>query len=574
MPSDFTSLMHQIGQRMMVGFDGPELDDKVIDLIRKYKIGNVILFAWNITGKEQLARLCRQIQELVLQETGKPAWIAIDQEGGAVSRLPADTTRVPGAMAIAATGNPENARAAGRITGEELRALGVNFNLAPVLDVNVSDANPVIGVRSYGDRPETVIRYALEMMNGLHEGGVLSCGKHFPGHGDTSVDSHLALPTVDKSLEQLRATELAPFKAAVDAGIPAIMTSHIMFPQLDPQYPATMSRRILTDLLRQEMGFEGLVLTDCMEMKAIQHSFGTVKGALHAVKAGVDLVLVSHTAATAEAVALAIREAVESGDIDRGEWEQSLAKQADWKARFLGGAVTEPGQAGSAGRSVAEAGLAGGLGGTVAELVKVGGLGEKVADLASESGLGGTVAELAKVGSAEHQAANLAILRQTITAVHVPGGKLPVLGERPYFVGCPAFRATMVSNIAQDAFTFPAYMAGVLGGTSTVTAPDPSPEEIAAALEQARGASCIVVGTYNSHLHAGQRALVDGLARIGVPVIAVALRNPYDLQHTDPSVYTLAVYEYTEQAFDALAEVLRGESEAAGRLSVAIRTKG
>lgn len=522
MPFESESLTHQIGQRMMVGFDGPELDEKFMKLIRDYKIGNVILFAWNITGKEQLARLCRQIQELVLQETGKPAWIAIDQEGGAVSRLPADATRVPGAMALAATGRPENAYQAGRITGEELRALGVNFNLAPVLDVNSNDANPVIGVRSYGDRPETVIRYALQMMNGLHKGGVLSCGKHFPGHGDTSVDSHLALPTVDKSLEQLRQVELAPFQAAVDAGIPAIMTSHIMFPQLDPQFPATMSRRILTDLLKTEMGFNGLVMTDCMEMKAIQQTFGTVKGALHAVKAGVDLVLVSHTASTAEAVARAIRQALEAGEIDRAEWEQSLAKVADWKARFL----DRP------------------------------------------------AAELDKVGCPEHQTTNLALLQQTITAVNMPGGKLPDLGDRPYFVGCPAFRATMVSNIAQDAFTFPAYMAEMLGGTATVTAPNPSPAEIAAAMEQARGASCIVVGTYNSHLHAGQRALVDGLARTGVPVIAVALRNPYDLQYTDRSVYALAAYEYTDQAFDALARVLRGEAEATGRLSVTIRTKG
>ncbi len=560
MPSEFETLTHKIGQRMMVGFDGPELDDKFIELIRNYKIGNVILFAWNITGKEQMARLCREIQELVMQETGKPAWIAIDQEGGAVSRLPADATRVPGAMAIAATGNSENAYQAGRITGEELRALGVNFDLAPVLDVNSNYANPVIGVRSYGDRPETVIRYALEMMNGLHDGGVLSCGKHFPGHGDTSVDSHLALPTVDKSLAELRQIELAPFQAAVDAGIPAIMTSHIMFPQLDSRFPATMSRRILTDLLKTEMGFKGLVLTDCMEMKAVQHSFGTVKGALHAVKAGVDLVLVSHTASTAEAVALAIREAIESGEIDKAEWEQSLAKIADWKARFLNQPATTSDKGERADQKAADVDRVGFNGHQDAALDKVG-----VID--------GNDAALDKVGCDEHQAANLAILQQTITAVNVPGGQLPTLGERPYFVGCPAFRATMVSNISQEAFTFPAYMAGLLGGTATVTAPDPSPAEIAAALEQAHGASCIVIGTYNSHLHAGQRALVDGLARIGIPVIAVALRNPYDLQYTDPSVYTLAAYEYTDQAFDALARVLRGEAQAAGRLSVTIRTK-
>lgn len=501
------SLRQQIGQRMMVGFDGPFLDEKVIDLVKKYKIGNMILFSWNITDKHQMIELCRDIQELVMQETGQPAFIAIDQEGGAVSRLPADATRIPGAMALAAAGRTAYAYNAGLITGEELWALGANFNLAPVLDVNSNAANPVIGVRSYGEDPETVIRYSLEMMRGLNDGGVLSCGKHFPGHGDTSVDSHLALPTVNKSLEELQRTELAPFQAAVDAGIPAIMSSHIVFPQLDPELPATMSRRILTELLKVEMGFSGLVLTDCMEMQAIQQSYGTVKGAIAAIKAGVDLVLVSHTASTAEAVALAIEEAVLAGEIDREEWGQSLVKISELKAKYL----SRP------------------------------------------------LGDSAIIGCAAHKSENFAMLQQTITLVNVPGSELPVLGDRPHFVGCPAFRATLASSQIQDGPTFPEYMAEKLGGKATVTVPNPTAEKIAEVMEQVEGASCIVVGTYNGHLHTGQLELVNELAKAEVPVIAIALRNPYDLDRIDRSVYSLAAYEYTVQMFDALALVLQSD---------------
>lgn len=512
------SLTHQIGQRMMAGFDGPELDEAFIQLIKRWKIGNVILFAWNITGREQLRELCRDIQKLVLEETGRPAFIAIDQEGGAVSRLPADATRIPGAMAIAATGNPENAYLAGRLTGRELRALGVNFNLAPVLDVNSNDANPVIGVRSYGEKPETVIRFALPMARGLDDGGVLSCGKHFPGHGDTSVDSHLALPVVGKSMSELWENELAPFQAAAQAGIPAIMSSHILFPELDSKLPATMSRRILTDLLRTEMGYQGMVITDCMEMKAIQHSYGTVKGVVEAIKAGADMVLISHTAALAAESADAIREAVEAGEIDATEWEQSLGRIAALKKEYLQRPAADP----------------------------------------------------SIIGCAEHAEANRKLLRQTLTPVRMPEGQFPALGERPIFLGCSAFRSTLVSNLADDPYSFPVYMAGKLGGSAIVTPPDPTMEEIGLIAERTTGASCIIVGTYNGHLYQGQLELVNRLASGSVPVIAVALRNPYDLKQLNPAVWSIAAYEYTDQVFDAVADAIQNKAAAVGKLTVTL----
>ena len=182
----------------------------------------------------------RRASQLVEEETGLPPFITIDQEGGVVTRFPDDMANIPGAMALASSGDEKNAYLASQITAAELAELGVNFNLAPVLDVNTNPENPAIGVRSYGDSPETVIRFANAAIRGYHNTGILCCGKHFPGHGSTSVDSHLALPMVDRSYEQLKKEDFAPFAAAVKAGIQALMTTHILFPQLEDQrLPAT-----------------------------------------------------------------------------------------------------------------------------------------------------------------------------------------------------------------------------------------------------------------------------------------------------------------------------------------------
>lgn len=244
-------LRTKVGQRLVVGFLGKTIPDSLRELVAKYKIGNVILFRENTDTEEQTRRLCSELQELILAETGIPAFITVDQEGGMVSRIPAGTVNVPGNMAIAATGEPKNAKVAAQITARQLRAMGMNFDLAPVLDVNGNAQNPVISVRSWGDDADQVCRYATEAVQGYNEAGLLSCGKHFPGHGDTNVDSHLGLPVINKSLDELRQMELKPFAAAIRAGIPAIMSSHILFPKIEPDnVPATMSRRIMTGLLR------------------------------------------------------------------------------------------------------------------------------------------------------------------------------------------------------------------------------------------------------------------------------------------------------------------------------------
>lgn len=334
------SLREQLGQRVAVGFPGTELTEEFIDFLAEFKIGNLILFRHNIESTEQLEKLTGQLQEAVLHNTGYPAFLMIDQEGGPIVRLPAEAVNAPGAMALAATGNPENAYLAGQLTGRQLAAAGINFDLAPVLDINCNPDNPVIGVRSYGDTPDRAAEYGLAMMRGLLSEKVLPCVKHFPGHGDTREDSHLSLPVVDKTEGELLQMELAPFEQAVKAGAPAVMTSHVVYPALESgRVPATMSKAIITDLLRGKMGFRGLVVSDSMEMAAIQEYYGVSEGVLAAFKAGVDIVLISHTMEKAKEAILAVERAVEEGELSAEAVETAVERILSFKREFA-----EPGE--------------------------------------------------------------------------------------------------------------------------------------------------------------------------------------------------------------------------------------
>ena len=457
-------LREQIGQRLVTGFPGTELTEDFRRMVREYKISNVILFRENITDCAQLKQLCGEIQALVRRETGHGAFITADQEGGLVTRLPGDAVNVPGAMAIAATGDPENAYRAGLLTGRELRALGVNFDLAPSVDVNSNPENPVIGARSYGDTPQEVSRYANRMIRGLLDGGVLCSAKHFPGHGDTDTDSHLALPCVDKSMEELERTELLPFREAVRAGVPAVMTTHILFPQLEPEHlPATMSRRIMTGLLREQMGFDGLIVSDCMEMRAIKDHFGTVNGVVAAMAAGVDLVFISHDTLLSGQAARAAEQAVAEGRLSAAEMQASVQRILALKEKWVDG--------------MPEGGF--------------------------------------DFDAARRE--NEALLQKTITEVHRPAGGRPALGSAPLCIGCPAYRTSLVGNVdAGETNRFGDGMARALHGSAAAMQPEPGREEIAALVELARRHTSAVVGTFNGRLRRGQLELVARLAEAGL----------------------------------------------------------
>lgn len=511
------SISFMVGQHLVAGFEGTRVPEKLRQAVKQYKIGNIILFAHNVESAGQLKQLCADIQALMMEELGVPAFITIDQEGGAVSRLPKECAIVPSAMAVASTGNRENAYQAGLITGRELHALGVNFNLAPVFDVNSNPQNPVIGVRSYGDKPEAAAEFACEMFRGLKEAGVFSCAKHFPGHGDTAVDSHVGLPLVDKSLEELKACELKAFQMGIDAGIPGIMSTHILFPQLEKKkIPATMSRAIMTDLLRGAMGFKGLILSDCMMMGAIADQYGTVNGMVEALKAGVDLIFASHSVDLCVQAAQKMKEAVEAGDKPLAELEASAQRILSFK-RQLTPTLDE---------------------------------------------------EFAQVGSAPHWEKVDKMYEESLAVSQLPLGHIPPLGDNPLFVSCPPFVASLASDPILGELSFAHDMQARFGGTAHTMPIDPSALSAAAIGALAKEHTSVVVGTYNGHIKQGQMDVVKQLASWGVPVTVFALRNPYDLSHLPDNVTGIAAYAYNRPVLDKVALVLSGKLMPRGKMPV------
>src|SRR5712691_385199 len=286
------SLEQRVGQVFMLGFEGTTLTAANRALVQGLHLGGVTLFARNITSGPQLARLDADLQTIA---DPVPLFISVDQEGGLVVRVTDGATIFPGNMAVGATGDPTLARKVAEAAASELLAMGINMDLAPVVDVNTNPLNPVIGVRSFGSDVALVSDFGVQTIQGLQSSGVSAVGKHFPGHGDTSVDSHRDLPVVPHPLERLQSLELLPFKAAMQAGVDGIMTAHLYLPAIEPQQdlPATLSRTVLTGLLREQLGYQGLILTDALDMDAIKKDRPAVDAAVQAFEAGADMLLIA-----------------------------------------------------------------------------------------------------------------------------------------------------------------------------------------------------------------------------------------------------------------------------------------
>jgi len=516
------NIQQKIGQCFGIGFSGTVVSDDLRRLVKEYKVGNVILFRDNIENAAQVRSLCSAIQKLVKDETGYPAFIAIDQEGGAVTRLPPDMVNVPGAMALAASGSTENVSLAARITAAELRRIGVNLNLAPVLDINCNRDNPVIGNRSFAPNAADAASFAVASVKAFNEEGLMCCGKHFPGHGDTAVDSHLDLPLVDLSLAELEARELIPFRAAIAAEIPAIMTTHILFPQIESEkLPATMSGKILKGLLRERLGFTGLVISDAMEMRAIKDYYGVTKGCALALAAGVDIVYVCHESSDMEAGLREITNACEDGRIDAKELDASVERVLSYKERY-----------GAFGLNAAED-------------------------------------PMEEISHRREQ--NTALMRSALAA-REQGKAPPPLGDEPFFAGCLAYRATIASAKPVASLSFASWFAEKLGGSFRETAVNPDAEEIAGVVSALPEATSIVLGTYNGNINRGQIDLASALYEVAqkkkIPFVVVSLRNPWDLSLLPQGVYGLAAWEYSLKSFEAVAGVLRGEFKPSGSLPV------
>jgi beta-N-acetylhexosaminidase len=288
-PARAPSPLEHAGDVLVAGFPGREAPRAIVEAVEAGLLGGIVLFRRNFDTPLEAGRLVADLVGRASPE--RPLLVAVDQEGGRVARLGAPVLKLPPMRHLAALGEPALCRSAGRILGRQLRALGFSMDFAPVLDVDSNPENPVIGDRAFGRDAASVLRFALPFAEGLHEAGVASCGKHFPGHGDTDLDSHLALPRLAHGRDRLDAVELAPFRAAARA-LPSMMTAHVVFDALEPDVPATLSRRVVTDLLKGELGYGGVVFSDDLEMKAVSARYGVVDAGLRAIEAGCDALLV------------------------------------------------------------------------------------------------------------------------------------------------------------------------------------------------------------------------------------------------------------------------------------------
>jgi beta-N-acetylhexosaminidase len=333
-----SALRQRIGQLLIGGFDGQQVPPELRSLAKEFSLGGVILFARNVAEPEQVAELAFECSRLV---PNLPAWVSIDQEGGRVARLKAPFTEWPPMATLGRSGDVALAERFAKALAAELKAVGVTLDYTPVLDVFTNPKNTVIGDRAFGDKAADVARFGAAVIRTLQGEGVAACGKHFPGHGDTIADSHHELPLVEHPPERLRETEFVPFKAAIEAGVATIMTAHVFVPALDEDKPATLSRRVVTDILRNELKYPGVILSDDLEMKAIAAEYAVPYAATLAIAAGCDGVLICGANYDTQAAALeAIVHAVEDETLPLSRVDDALARQQRAKERFLAAAAS------------------------------------------------------------------------------------------------------------------------------------------------------------------------------------------------------------------------------------------
>ncbi|MFF8590653.1 glycoside hydrolase family 3 protein [Streptomyces sp. NPDC015220] len=498
------------------------------ELVAKYRVGGIIYFAWahNTRDPQQIADLSNGIQRASLQQPrGLPVLVATDQEHGIVCRIGKPATLFPGAMAIGAGGSASDARTLGRVSGAELRAMGVNQNYSTDADVNVNPANPVIGVRSFGADPDAVARLVAAEVRGYQGSRVAATAKHFPGHGDTAVDSHYGFPVITHSRELWEQLDAVPFRAAIRAGIDSIMTAHIQFPALDDSGdPATLSHPIVTGILRGELGYDGVVITDSLGMEGVRTKYGDDRVAVLALKAGVDQLLNPPSLDVAwNAVLTAVRE----GELTEARLDESILRVLRLKARL--GLLDEP--------------------------------------YANPSGVA------REVGTPAHLAAADRIADRTTTLLVNEGRLLPlsrrshrrllVVGADP---ASPSGTTGLPTGVLAAALTELGFTATAL---STGTAP--SAATVDKAVAAAQDADAVVVATYNVTAGSAQQTLVRRLTATGKPVIAVAVRNPYDVAQLPTVPAFLASYSWTDVELCAAARVIAGRVRPRGKLPVPVR---
>jgi beta-N-acetylhexosaminidase len=333
-------IRRHIGQLAIAGFAGETIPPELRSIAREFDLGGIILFARNVVAPEQVAEIAREAQALAGE---LPLWVSVDQEGGRVARLKAPFTIWPPMLTLGRSGDTSLAERFARALAAELKAVGISLDYTPVLDIHTNPKNPVIGDRALADRAEDVARLGQTIITTLQQAGIAACGKHFPGHGDTSTDSHHELPLIEHPPDRLDAVELVPFRAAIEAQVAAIMTAHILIPALDEERPATLSSSIVDALLKKKLGYGGLVLSDDLEMRAISARYGIPDATVGAIAAGCDAVLMCGTSHEPQAAALeALIHAAEAGTLPIQRVEDALTRHRRIKERFLAPARPAP----------------------------------------------------------------------------------------------------------------------------------------------------------------------------------------------------------------------------------------
>lgn len=327
------SIQEKLGQMVVVGLDGYVIDENTSTLIEKYKVGGFILFKQNVQSPEQLLNLINSLKGANTKNR-IPLFVSVDEEGGRVSRMPSELLRLPTNKAIGLKNNEVFSFGIGEVLAKELSSFGFNMNFAPVLDINSNPKNPVIGDRSFGNNPELVSTLGLQTMKGMQAGSVIPVVKHFPGHGDTSVDSHVGLPVVKHDMDSLMSFELIPFKAAINNKADGVMVAHLLMEKIDPEIPASLSPIIITELLREQLGYEGVVITDDMTMGSIMKNYEIGDAAVKSVTAGTDIILVCHGFENKLAVMEAMLQAVENKTITEERLNESVYRILKLKEKY------------------------------------------------------------------------------------------------------------------------------------------------------------------------------------------------------------------------------------------------
>ncbi len=516
----------EVGQKLLIALHSKgKPSAEGIAAIKKYRPGGFSLFrGLNVDTPEQVRELTESLQRLAADLELPPFLIAADQEGGQLMAV-GNGTPLPGNMALGAARSSELARKAGEVTARELAALGINVNYAPCADVNLNPLNPVIGTRSFGEDPALVGELAAAFIRGTQSLGVAATAKHFPGHGDTTSDSHHGLPVLPHDIERLKKVELPPFRAAVQADVRMVMTAHLAIPAVDGPNapPATLSPKVINGLLRRELGFDGVVVSDALDMRAIQQGDALREEVLRAASAGVDLLLLTGDPLDHARAHEALSQAVAAGRIPAAELDASLARIARLKV-WLAAAPPAP--------------------------------------------------DLSVLGCAEHLRVADEIAARAVTRVRDRSGLLPIqLSDHQ--------RVLVVVPVPQDltpadtsSYVQPLLAASLRefhAPVDEIKIPiNPTHPDISALIQQARDYDLIVVGTINAFTHEGQAELVRSLLQTDKPLIVVSMRLPYDLMAFPQAPTFICAYSILEPCMRAAAGALFGQIEMTGRLPVSI----